>query len=339
MEQVEMDASIQGNHLNETVFYEQSLVGVVEACGHTRADFLQRQTTNDIRLLSSERVLPTVLTSPTGRILDVLYLVEDQAGNEPGIQALTLPGNAPATTSYLKSRIFFMDQVKVLDTSANYFQIDLTGPNVGQVLERLGFHSIPETGQLLTTQAGAGVLRLFRHDPQLGFGFRICAISELREWIRSSLFEAGVKELSHNNYEILRVEAGLPSIPHELSEEYTPLEVNLESAISDQKGCYTGQEVIARQMTYDKITRKLVGLFLGAEVSLRVQLYAEGKPVGVITSTVLSSRFGPIALSVIKRPYCQPGIELTIDGGENTISARVTQLPFTQYPPISHSKS
>jgi tRNA-modifying protein YgfZ len=145
--------------------------------------------------------------------------------------------------------------------------------------------------------------------------------------------EAGIKELNRSEYEILRVEAGLPSAQHELSEEYSPLEVNLESAISDKKGCYTGQEVIARQMTYDKVTRRLVGLLLGEEIPLGAQLRGEGKPVGVITSTVLSSRYGPIALSIIKRPYNQPGTELIVDVGESKLVARVTQLPFTQNPP------
>ncbi|MFO7625275.1 MAG: glycine cleavage T C-terminal barrel domain-containing protein [Anaerolineales bacterium] len=323
-----MGESIQNQNNQDTFFYEQPLVGVIKVSGKSHADFLQRQTTNDFRLLSSERILTTVLSSPTGRILDVLYLFEDQSGNEPAIQALTLPGNAPATTSYFNSRIFFMDQVKLLEISDNYIHIDLIGPNAGQALTWLGFDSLPETGQLLTTQADAGVIRLFQHNSQLGLGFRICATSAWQERIRSSLFEAGVKELTHNDYEILRVEAGLPSKPNELSNEYTPLEVNLESAISDEKGCYTGQEVITRQTTYDKVTRKLVGLFLSAETPVAAQLQAEGKPVGAITSAVLSSRFGPIALAIVKRPYNQPDTLLILNEGENPITARVTQLPF-----------
>jgi tRNA-modifying protein YgfZ len=323
-----MGESIQNQNNQDTFFYKQPLVGVIEVSGNTRADFLQRQTTNDIRLLSSERILTTVLCSPTGRILDVLYLLEDQSGNKPALQAFTLPGNAPATLSYFNSRIFFMDQVKLFEISANYIHMDLIGPNAGQALTWLGFDSLPETGQLLTTQTDAGVIRLFQHNSQLGLGFRICASSAWQEQIRSSLLEAGVKELTHNDYEILRVEAGLPSKPYELSNEYTPLEVNLESAISDEKGCYTGQEVIARQTTYDKVTRMLVGLFLSAETPVAAQLQAEGKPVGAITSVVLSSRLGPIALAVVKRPYNQPGAQLTVDGGEKRVTASVTGLPF-----------
>jgi tRNA-modifying protein YgfZ len=328
-----MESSIQSNHSTQTVFYEQSLVGVVELRGNTRADFLQRQTTNDLHLMSGQSILTTILTSPTGRILDVLYLLESLSSNEPVIQAITLPGSAPATISYLKSRIFFMDQVEVFDASANYLTIDLTGPEVRYIIERLGFRSLPETGQLLSTQNAAERIKIFQHYPQLGLGYRIYANSESQEHIRRILLEAGVKELNRSEYEILRVEAGLPSAQHELSEEYSPLEVNLESAVSDTKGCYTGQEVIARQMTYDKVTRRLVGLFLGEEIPLGAQVRGEGKPVGVITSAVLSPRYGPIALSIIKRPYHQPGTELIVDLGENKLVARVTQLPFTQYPP------
>jgi folate-binding protein YgfZ len=316
------------NPFHETVFYEQSQVGMLELRGDTRADFLQRQTTNDTRRISSQGILTSVLTSPTGRILDVLYLFEDQASNEPVIQAITLPGHAPATASYLKSRIFFKDQVELWEISANYIHMDLSGPGIQHVLQKLDLPALLETGQLASTHPGDIEIKVFKHNPQLGLGIRLFTFAEFRERIRSILSEAGVKELNHNDYEILRVEAGLPAASHELVEEHTPLEVNLVNAISENKGCYTGQEVIARQMTYDKVTRKLVGLNLDREIQVGAQFFAEGKLAGIVTSSVVSPRFGPIALGIIKRPYHQPGIELTSTEGENTITARVTSLPF-----------
>jgi glycine cleavage system aminomethyltransferase T len=83
-------------------------------------------------------------------------------------------------------------------------------------------------------------------------------------------------------------------------------------------------------MTYDKVTRKLVGLYLDREIPVGAQLFAEGKPAGFITSTVPSPRYGPIALAIVKRPYHNPGIELHAEEGDNRVTALVTRLPFSR---------
>ena len=143
----------------------------------------------------------------------------------------------------------------------------------------------------------------------------------------------GVSRISRDGYRIIQVEQGLPSAEHELTEDFTPLEIGLLGAISDRKGCYTGQEVIARQLTYDKVTRRLVGLRLEGMLSRGTKLYAEGKPAGEITSIVESPRFGHIALAVVKRPHHDEGSTLEIyESGKNGAlihkSAAVVSLPF-----------
>ena len=125
----------------------------------------------------------------------------------------------------------------------------------------------------------------------------------------------------------MRVESGSPGAGHELTEAYTPLEVHLNYAISDKKGCYTGQEVIARQINFDKITRHLVGLTLESTTEEGTSLVSGSTPAGTVTSTVISPRFGPIALAVVKRPFDKPGTILTVEGGDQA-KARVTALPF-----------
>ena len=126
---------------------------------------------------------------------------------------------------------------------------------------------------------------------------------------------AGVEQLSPESHHILRVEAGLPAAGAELTEEFTPLEAGLEYAVSGAKGCYTGQEVLARQTTYDKVTQHLVRLRLEAPAGAGERLWAGDKVVGVITSAAVSPRFGPVALGVVKRPHHEPGSELTAGEG------------------------
>jgi tRNA-modifying protein YgfZ len=131
-------------------------------------------------------------------------------------------------------------------------------------------------------------------------------------------------ELSDAEYEILRLEAGLPAAGHELTEEYTPLETGLEQLVSTSKGCYTGQEVLARQVNYDKVTRHLAGLRLKAEVPAGSSVTSEGKPAGIITSIAISPRLGPIALAVLRRPYHEPGTAVSVGEIKGTVEA----LPF-----------
>jgi folate-binding protein YgfZ len=143
------------------------------------------------------------------------------------------------------------------------------------------------------------------------------------------LSEAGVPSLDPQTYEILRVEAGQPGPQGELVTEYTPLEVQLDDFISDSKGCYTGQEIIARQITYDKVNKNLVGIKLSDQVSVGKKVTVDGKSVGTITSSVDSPRLGHIALGVIRRPYHEIEQPLCIMiGDDSSLPAKVVNLPF-----------
>ena len=124
----------------------------------------------------------------------------------------------------------------------------------------------------------------------------------------------------------------MPYCEAELTEDYTPLEIGLGAYVADDKGCYTGQEVIARQTNYDKITQRLVGLEMASETQPATRLWAEGKSVGKITSTARSPRFGHIALAVVKRPYDRVGTLLQVNNVAPPVEAEVTvvDLPFAE---------
>ena len=121
-----MNLSAYESALETSASYILQKSGLLKITGEDRLEFFQRQTSNDVGLLKSGKALLTVLTSPTARILDVLYLYQDAES----IYALTLPRQAAETANFLKSRIFFMDQVTVEDESESTAQIDLLGPEV-----------------------------------------------------------------------------------------------------------------------------------------------------------------------------------------------------------------
>jgi folate-binding protein YgfZ len=316
--------------LHKSSFYSQLEAGYVLVSGPDRRSFIQRQTTNHIDLLKSGRFLPTVLTSPTARILDVLYLlVEDPDEVTETIAMITLPGRSGITAGFLRDRIFFNDDVKVENASQRVAQIDLIGPQAGHTLNHLGVAQIPEDEQVVEFELKGATVRVLSDRRPTALGYRLLVPSEAAESFGKALQEHNVEQLSGESYLVLRVETGQPEADYELSDDYTPLEIGLRSAISDTKGCYTGQEVIARQITYDKVTRQMVGLQLKSLVDVGEKVWADGKAVGTVTSVVESPRFGPIALAVIKRPYNEPGESLQVgfefEAGQ---PATISSLPF-----------
>lgn len=304
-------------------FYVHRDCGALLLEGTDRHDFLQRQSTNDIRNLRKDSVLTTVLTSPTARIIDVLILLEDA----DALQILTLPGRAAATAQFLRSRIFFMDKVVLRDRSSDVCQIDVMGARYVELLNRVGI-SVPALGEVGHEEAGGIHLIVIRPGAFIGHGSRLLVSASLQEQAIELLLGAEIEQLSRAAYEVLRVEAGVPGPSGELAEEYSPLEVGLEYAVSDSKGCYTGQEVIARQITYDKVTRHLVGLALSAPVQVGAAVQSDGRTIGAVTSYAHSPRFGDIALAVLKRPHDEPGAQVAILADGGTVTGSVRTLPF-----------
>jgi folate-binding protein YgfZ len=297
--------------------------GFLRLSGEDRLDFLQRQSTNDLRRLRPDRAVVTVLTSPTARILDVLTVLD--LGDALGV--LTLPGHGPRTARELRGKIFFMDRVTVTDNSRDFAQIDLECPQAAAVLQHLGLTAAPPVGGVGTFVVAGCEMRVIGHPGLRGVGFRLLMPADGRDATTTALAAAGAVALSAPVYDILRVEAGLPGTA-ELTEEYNPLEANLDAFVAENKGCYTGQEVIARQITYDKVTRRLVGLRPEAPVPVGAEVLAEGKTVGQVTSAVVSPRLGPLALAYIKRPFHQPDTRLSLRYDGQEIPAVVAALPF-----------
>jgi folate-binding protein YgfZ len=299
--------------------------GTLRIQGEDRLAFFQRQTTNDVSQLTPELTQVTVLTSPAARILDVLRLLLDG----DSLDAVTLPGHGAATAQYLKSRIFFMDKVRLFDLSEEIAQIDLEGPAAAECLPSLGLERIPNPDELITANIDGIPLRVINQPGLAGRGYCLLILNAVRDLITAALIQKGAKLLPESTYHVLRLEAGLPSPGAELIEDYTPLEVGLNWTVAENKGCYTGQEVIARQITYDKVTQRLAGLRVDAPASPGARVWAEGKPAGVITSAAQSPRFGQIALGVLKRPYHQPGTRVQVGDSEGkSFPGIISNLPF-----------
>jgi aminomethyltransferase len=146
--------------------------------------------------------------------------------------------------------------------------------------------------------------------------------------------EMGVKAFGATALESLRVEAGLPKMGPDLNENVVPPEANLEGkSFSLTKGCYPGQEVVARMDTYGAVRRRLTGLILKDAVvpPAGAKLFSGDREIGWISSAVLSPSLQKvIALAFPLRDYAKPGTELSVETDGRRISATVETLPFVK---------
>jgi folate-binding protein YgfZ len=314
-------AALQG-----AAYFVQPQSGLLRLTDSGRVDFLQRQTTNDLRLLSADRVVSTVLTSPIARIIDVFSIMDE--GESLGV--VSLPGRAAETAKFLQARIFFTDKVRVDDISADRVQILLVGPQVKNILEELGIQT-PAPEHLVRWEFAGKQVIVIGQETLAGVEYRFVVPVTASKMITDVLEAASAVSLDAETVEILRVETGQPGPQSELVDSFTPLEVGLGKYISDSKGCYTGQEVITRQITYDKVTKNLVGIKLDSPAAVGAELNADGKSGGILTSAVNSPRFGLIGLAVVRRQFAEIGTIFTVVGADDSIiNVEIVSLPFPQ---------
>lgn len=303
--------------------YHAAGAGTLRIGGADRAAFIQRQSTNDLDRLDAGTHLSTVLTNPAARIVDVLQLFHLDADT---LAALTLPGRGPATAFFLKKRVFFNDRVKVEDAGGDFRVFELLGPLDPAALPAEIAPGAP--GSVRPAEFEGGTIHVLGLDGSPGPTARFVVPSAAEAAFTAVLEAAGVAAMAADEYEILRIEAGLPGAAAELTEDYTPLETGLGALISDTKGCYTGQEVIARQITYDKITKGLAGIRLGGPVAAGARVLAGEANVGTVTSYARSPGEGHLALGVLKRPHGEPGTVVRVQMGDGFVEGKVVTLPF-----------
>lgn len=280
-----------------------------------RVDFLQRMTTNDIKRLRSNESCVTVLTSPTAKIVHVFTVMADDGV----LWLLPAPGEGAALERHLRGQIFFMDKVRVSRPEAPITRLRVVGPHAADALARIGLDELPDAEGGWLHRGDFVVLKQEEFDLP---GYELLVPSDRSADVLERL---ALLSLDEATYTVRRIELGRPAAGAELVGEYSPLEAGLAWACAENKGCYTGQEIIARQITYDKVTRSLVGLRGDMSLVPGAVIMAEGRPIGQVTSAAFSPALqAPIALAILKRPHHLPGTALTVDG----MAASVTSCPM-----------
>ncbi len=307
--------------------------GWVRLTGRDRLDLPHRLSTNDLKKLEPGQGAAAVLASATGRVMALLTVY----AGESDVFLRTLPGQGAGVARYVNSMIFWQDQVEVADLTPAASQFALYGPHAGTLLEALTeqkLGSIKPYGWRVVDVARQPA-SLNRGGPLEAPDWFLVVAPSARDAVLDAL-QSAAPQLDLEVTDVLRIEAGLPAWGRELSEQVTPLETGLLPAISFNKGCYTGQEVIARQTNYDKVTRNLVGLEFAAGTA--VADANEPPPVvrgpgrgGFVGSMAYSPALDKvIGLAVVPRELAQPGTEVEVVRGEQVTKATVRSLPFIQ---------
>ncbi len=309
-----------------SVMIDASAWGRLKFTGKNRVDFLHRMSTNDLLKLAIGQGAGTVFTTPIARMIDrtVVYV------RDSDVLMLTSRGNQARVFQWLRKYIFFNDDVQIKDVTNETGMISLYGATAIQVMARVAgvdLSALPLHHWRVAPMAEIEVM-VTRADPIANGGFHLIFERNAQAKVWQALLNAGVVPLSEETYQVLRVEAGQPEFGRELGDDYIPLEANLWNDVNFKKGCYTGQEIIARMESRQKLAKRLVGLRFGEQVTLPASLWIDDHEAGIVTSVVHSPALGWIGLGYLKSDGGAEGQVVQSHSGERTVSAKVSVLPF-----------
>jgi len=277
--------------------FRQSSRGLLRVHGKEAVPFLDGLITNDVKRQADATVMLAAFANAQGRLLAIVRVLRN--GNDFFIETEAETREKIFTNL---SRFIPAGDFLVEDLSADYSYFEIFGSYTA-AFPFLNFGNYPLPGVFIPLEK----------------------VSEFRE----TLAGQGFTELSDEDYELLRIEKGVPKYGVDVDESTIVPEISLENLISYKKGCYTGQEIIARIHFRGHVAKRLTGLVAtNDQVDLLpgADLYAEdGKNAGRITSAVRSQKFGrSIALGFVRYDYLAEGKILLCNGHEVT----VRQLPF-----------
>jgi tRNA-modifying protein YgfZ len=273
--------------------------------GGEAADFLQGQVSNDVESLSPGQGCYATILNHKGKLRTDLRVLRGADFFWLDTEAIGHAVLRHMLVTYTLGR-----DVRWEDVGESHALLSLIGPAADGLVD-----PPPPAEEHSFVDSGAGLW--VRTD--LGIDL-LCSTARAQE-LRAEL---GVADVSEEVAECLRIESGRPRLGLDMDAETIPQEAGInERAVDFEKGCYVGQETVARLHYKGKPNRHLRGLLLSEPAERRAEILLGDKPVGRIGSACVSPRLGPIALALVRREAA-PGDTVLVDGAE----ARVAELPF-----------
>ncbi len=287
--------------------------------------------TNDVAALAPLGVMRAVALTPKGRVIALVRVVRRAEDVLVDTEAASGEGFASMMKKFVNPRI--AKHTVITDATAC---VGIYGPAAARELAAALRGAVPELDAAalegLSTASVVGpadaTLTVLRSDALGAGGFDVVGPRATVTDLRERLEGAGVPTLDPATREIAEVERGMPRFGIEMDADTIPQEANLDrlDVISFNKGCYTGQEVVARIHFRGHVNRHLRRI-TAAEAMVRgdVVVDANGKEVGDVRAAALSPRLGPIAVAMVRREV-EPGSVVTLRRGDLSIAARCEVL-------------
>jgi tRNA-modifying protein YgfZ len=307
---------------------------IIELKGTDSLDFLHRISTNSMKNLSKEEVKKTIFTSEKGRIIGVSTVLNF----ESYILLITGIYSKQKTMSWINKYIIG-DDVKLSDASHRFNLFEIIGPQSGSFLSLFvgdAANSVSDNSFKVVSADGVLFFLAKLIDENGLQKYWILAEQENAKKLVSNMVENkgpfDFNLVGEDAYSVYKIENGIPSDPNELNDFYNPHEAKIINLVDFKKGCYIGQEVIARLDTYDKVQKHLVGLCFPEtiETTEKFTLLDEKKnEVGVVTSIAYSPKIKKnIALGYLKKSLAVQGTKVTAKNETKSVEVMVHELPF-----------
>ncbi len=301
--------------------------------GTERLDLINRLSTNEVKSLEKFQTVKTVLTSDKGRFVDLLTMY-----NLGDLVFASCSFNNSAIVIAHLDKYTIMDDFTPLNMSGTHETILFYGDKVNEFVNKISgkdIQGLKDNEFIVTTEHDAIIAK---NDDAFGGVLFIYSVNDKTYWDELLFSNENINELSMHEvtpveYDVKRVELGIPLYGKEMSELTNPLECGMNKYVSFTKGCYIGQEVIARLDAYDKISKHMVGFRLQDKIDNlpgeNCKITVDGKECGFTTSMVSSVAHGTIGIGFVKTIFLDFEKKYKIKYNERELECTLQKLPFT----------
>jgi folate-binding protein YgfZ len=319
----------------KAVVFDLTGHGLLGCSGKDSGQFLHNLCTNEVVKLPVGAASEAFLTTAQAKVVDHVWIL-NAGGQEPTFLVDVGPNEAPRIFNHL-DRFLISEQLELSDLTGQTARHHVAGPLARRALSEATGSDVGRLKELeaLEVFRGQSRLRIWRRNRLGVIGYDLLwDTSDSGVW-SPVLGSLPMRSSECPAFDCLRIEAGLPRFGIDVSEANLPQEMGrIEQTISYTKGCYIGQETVARVRSFGHVNRTLRGLLVSEKNTLDpgVKLFHDGQEAGALTSCTISPRLGrTIALGYLRRGHDEPGTTLSLRPDSTEVNALVSSLPFVPF--------
>ncbi|MGK7919801.1 MAG: folate-binding protein YgfZ [Trichodesmium sp.] len=303
---------------------DRSHWGLIEISDDDRLRFLHNQSTNNFNILKPGQGCETVFVTPTARTIDLATAHV----TENSVLLLVSAIRCQQLVEWFDRYLFPMDKVEVKDISSEYAIFSLIGVEGKNLIAKLAGITPPDaphaSHQLMSL--GNVEIRVAVGSGLATEGYTLIVPANNAAEVWQMLVETGAVPMGDRLWEKLRIQEGRPAPDYELTDDYNPLEAGLWNTISLEKGCYIGQETIARLNTYKGVKQRLWGVRLNGKAELGTVVQVGDEKVGKLTS-ITETNDGYFGLVYIRTKAGGVGLKVQV----GNVEGEVVEVPFVTH--------